>query len=154
MLEKAAGLIYGTIVVAALLDAESAVKETYAETVAGVVIAVLVYWLAHAYATFAGQRLSRRETFHLSDLTQALVEQATILAGAMVPLGVLLIGWAAGASLDTAVNIGIYTSAAMLLLIELVSGLRAHLSGPALLIQTLFGATLGALVIALKLVFH
>lgn len=154
MLEKAAGLIYGTIVVAALLDAESAVSETYVETVAGVLIAVSVYWLAHSYATFAGHRLSRREALRPRELADALIVQRTILAGAIVPLVVLLLSWAAGASLDTAVNIAIYMAAAMLVLIELVAGLRARLSGIPLLVQTLFGATLAALVIALKLVFH
>lgn len=150
----AAGLIYGTIVVAALLDAESAAHETYPQTVVAVVIAVVIYWLAHAYADFAGSRLSQRQSIHLGQFSSSLIGELAILAGAAVPLSVLFLSWAAGASLDTAVNIGIYTSAGMLVVIELVAGLRAKLAPIALVLQTLFGAALGVLVIALKLVFH
>jgi len=52
-----AGLIYGTIAVAALLAAESARRETYVETVGAVLITLLLYWLAHSYAGFTGERV-------------------------------------------------------------------------------------------------
>jgi len=42
----------------------------------------------------------------------------------------------------------------MVLVIELVAALRAELSGIWILFQTVFGALLGALIIALKLVLH
>ena len=150
----AAGLIYGTIVVAALLDAESAARETYPATVGGVVIAVLLYWLAHAYADFTGHRLKRREAIEFREFGGSLITELTIVLGAAIPLAVLFLSWAAGASLDTAVNVGIYTSAAMVVVIELVAGLRARLAGAHLLLQVSFGAALGGLIIALKVVFH
>ena len=56
--------------------------------------------------------------------------------------------------LNTAVSVGIYTEAATLVVIELAAGLRAHLSGVALLFQTLMGGLMGALIIALKLILH
>src|SRR5438067_6625962 len=100
MLENPARLIYGLIIVAALLDAESAVKETYPETVAGVLVAVALYWLAHAYADFAAHRLTRREGLKPKDFGPAFLREAGIVAGAAIPLLVLLLSWATGASLD------------------------------------------------------
>lgn len=150
----AAGLVYGTIVVGALLDAESAIHETYPQAVLAVVIAVVLYWLAHAYADATGLRVRRREGMKFGDFSGALIDELPILGGAAVPMAVLFLSWVAGATLSTGVNLGIYTSAAMLVVINLVAGLRARLGPIPLLVQTLFGAAMGGLVLVLKLVFH
>ena len=65
----------------------------------------------------------------------------------------LLIDWVVGASLSTALTTALYTSA-MVLLIEVVAGLRAKQSGRGLAVQILFGAMLGLLIIALRLILH
>src|SRR6185437_12136036 len=59
MPDNSAGLVYGTILVATLLSAESAVQGTYAKTVLGVIVALVTYWLALAYARFTGKRLEQ-----------------------------------------------------------------------------------------------
>jgi hypothetical protein len=41
-------VVYGVILVGALLAAESGVHETYLDTVLSAVIATAIYWLAHA----------------------------------------------------------------------------------------------------------
>jgi len=66
----------------------------------------------------------------------------------------LLIFWSGGAHLSTAVSAAIWTSAAMIVIIELVIGVRAQLSGRDLVLQTAFGALLGLLVLALRVVLH
>jgi len=149
-----AGLVYGTIAIGALLTAESARSETYAKSVVAVVITLLLYWLAYSYAEFTGRRLERGEPFAFADLADAAVKELSVLIGASVPLFVLVIFWAAGASLSSAVSAAIWTSAGMIVIIELVIGLRADLAGRELVIQTLFGALLGMLVIALRVVLH
>jgi hypothetical protein len=154
ILENPAGMIYGTLVVAALLDAESVASEHYADTIGAVVVAMVLYWLAHAYADFAGERLERRESIHLGDLARALGKELAILLGAAVPLLAVSIVGLAGGSLNAAVNAGIYSAAGMLLVIELAAGMRADLTPVALMIQSLFGAFLGAVVIALKILLH
>jgi hypothetical protein len=40
------------------------------------------------------------------------------------------------------------------MLLEVAAGVRAKQTGPELLLQTLFGAVLGLLIIALRLVLH
>jgi hypothetical protein len=148
------GVIYGTITVGALLAAESAQRETYAETVVAGIIALLLYWLAHSYAQFTAWRLAEGEPSTLGALARTMARELSILIGAGIPLVPLLISWAADASLSSAVTAAIWTSAAMILLVEVVAGIRAEQSGRDLVGQTVLGALLGFLVIALKLVLH
>jgi peptidoglycan biosynthesis protein MviN/MurJ (putative lipid II flippase) len=154
MLSDLSAAIYGLMTVGALLAAESADSETYAETVGAVVITMLVYWLAHSYAEFASHRLKDREPARFAEFRHIMAEQVPILFGAAVPLVALLIDWAVGASLDTAVITALVTAAVMVMLIEVLAGVRAKQKGRDLILQTLFGALLGLLIIALRLVLH
>jgi hypothetical protein len=149
-----AGVIYGTIMVGTLLAAESARRETYARTVAGVAIAMLLLWLVRAYTRFTGQRLRESTPLEASGLVRTMVEELAIMLGAVPPLVALAICWAAGASLNTAVAAGVWDSAAVILVIEVIAGIRANLRGFALILQTAFGALLGLLIIALRLLLH
>ncbi len=76
------------------------------------------------------------------------------MLGATVPLLVLLGCWAFGTRLSTAVSAAIWTAVAAIVAVELVIGIRAELQGRDLVRQTLFGAVLGLLVIALRVVLH
>jgi hypothetical protein len=146
--------VYGAIAVSALLAAESPRRETYAKTVAAVVITLVLYWLAHSYAEFAGRRLKTAGRLTLEDLASTMLHELSLLAGAAVPLVPLLTWWAAGGRLTGAVTAAVWTSASMIVIIELIAGLRARLSGRELGEQVALGALLGLLVIALKVVLH
>jgi hypothetical protein len=152
--DNPAGAVYGTIAVAALLAAESARQETYPETVAAVVITLALYWLAHSYAEFTGERLRTGDRLTLAGLSRKMARELTILIGAAVPLLVLLISWVGGASLSTAVNAAIWTSAAMIAIIELIIGLRSDLAGRELGAHVGLGVLLGLAVVALRVVLH
>lgn len=154
MLPNAGAVVYGIITVGALLAAESAKRETYPDTVAAVAIALLVYWLAHAYSEFAAHRLEQKQRLTLNGLARTLVHELMSIAGATIPLLTVLIGWVAGVSLANAVSAAVWTSAGMIVTVEVVAGVRAELSAPALVVQTTVGALFGLLVIALKLILH
>lgn len=154
MRENPAGAVYGTIVVGALLAAETAQQETYLETVGAVVLSLLLYWLAHSYAEFTGRRLQRSEPLTLAGLTQTAAHELSVLFGGVVPLVAVLLSWAFGARLTTAVSVGIWSSAAMIFVIELTAAIRARRSRRDLVAQTSLGALLGLLVITLHVVLH
>jgi hypothetical protein len=154
MLTNAAGLVYGTILVATPLSAESAVRETYPRTVAAVLVTLLAYWLTLSYSRFTGDRLERSERFEFGDLVRSATDELTVLLGAAVPLIVLVIFWAAGATLSTAVSAAVYCSAATIVGIELAIGIRAGLTGRQLAWQTAIGAVLGLLIIGLRVLLH
>jgi hypothetical protein len=94
ILENPGDAIYGAIAVGALLAAETPRRETYAKTVAAVVITLLLYWLAHSYAELAGERLRSGARLNARGL-----------------LATLLICWIAGTGLSAAVLAAVWTSA-------------------------------------------
>jgi hypothetical protein len=154
MLPNTGGVLYGTITVGALLAAESARQRNYADTVGAVAIAIVLYWLVHAYTGYTERRVERGQPLTFGGLVETLAQELMIIAGAVIPLVALLICWATGASLTTAVNAGVYTAAAIIVLVEVGAAIRAELSGRELVAQISFGAFFGLLVIALNLLLR
>lgn len=154
MLSNPGPLVYGTITVGALLAAESAQRETFARTLGAVVIALTLYWLAHSYAEFTQRRVKREGPLKLRGLLETMGHELSILVGASFPLAALVICWIAGVKLDTAVAVATWTSAAMVVIIELVVGVREHLTPRDFAAQTALGMLLGLLVIALRTLLH
>jgi hypothetical protein len=148
------GVVYGTITIGALLAAESARQETYSETVGAAMLALVLFWLAHAYAHLLGDRLAGRGRLSAGLLLRALIEDAAILRGALAPLVAMLIAWALGATLTTAVAAAVWTAAGSLVAWELVAGLRGHLKPAELAFDTAVGAALGMGIILIKVVLH
>jgi hypothetical protein len=149
-----AAAIYGLITVGALLAAERARQETYARTILAVVLTLLMYWLAHSYAEFTSWRLKEGERLELRDLVHTMLEQLPLLLGASLPVLALMITWAVGGSLSSAVSAAIWTATGAVVLIEIVAGLRSDLSGGALVLQAGFGALLGVMIALLRVVLH
>jgi hypothetical protein len=154
MLSNPGPLVYGTITVGALLAAESAQRETFASTLGAVVVALTLYWLAHSYAEFTQRRFKHDTPLKLRGLLETMTHELSILVGASFPLLALMIGWVVGAKLETAVAIATWTSAAMVVIIELAVGVREHLAPRDFAAQTALGIVLGLLVIALRTLLH
>ena len=149
-----ARFVYGTVVVGALLATESAQSETYPETVAAVGLALVVYWLAHTYAEFTARRLAGTARLTPAELGQSMAHEAPLVLGALLPVLALLLCWLARARLTTGVTVAIWTSVAMIAIIQVVAAMRARPSLPAVVLQSAIGLALGVLVIAIKLVLH
>jgi hypothetical protein len=154
MPDNAAGLVYGTILVATLLSAESALKETYPKTILGGLVALATYWLALAYARFTGERLEQGTRATVGGLVGAAVHELTVLYGAVIPFIALIAFWIGGASLNTAIIAAVYFADAAIIGGEILIGVRAGLTGKALIGQAAIGAVLGVLVLALRLLLH
>jgi hypothetical protein len=154
MTDNPGGIVYGTILVATLLAAESATRETYGETIGAVAIALAVYWLANAYAVFTGERARTSEHFTARGYLNALVHEVTVLLGALGPLVAVLACWAAGLSLATAIVLAVWVAAAIIVATELALGIRSHLDGRELVMQTAFGVLLGIAIVALRVLLH
>lgn len=149
-----AGAIYGMIAIGALLAAESGLHETYPETIGSAMLALSLYWLAHAYADVLGQRLDTHERLTAMALGQNLLHDWSIVRGGTLPVLVLLICWAAGASQETAVTIDLWATAGSLLAYELLAGLRARARPAELLLEGCVGAAMGLGVLALRVILH
>jgi hypothetical protein len=154
MRPNAGGIVYGTIVVATLLAAESAQSETYGKTIGAVVLAMLTYWLAVSYAHYSGERIERQERFEYEGLVRTAVSEVTMLLGAVPELLAVLVVWALGDSLALAIRVGVIVAAVTIVVTEFITGIRADLRGRELVRQTLIGAVFGVLIIVLRLLLH
>jgi hypothetical protein len=152
--ENPAGVVYGIIVIGALLAAESGRHETYLDTLASALIAAALYWFAHAYANVLGSRLAEQQRLSAAALAHALAHDWAIIRGAALPLGVLAIAWASGVAQQTAVTVALWSAIASLIAFELSAGIRAGASRRELALEGSVGAAMGIAILALKIVLH
>jgi hypothetical protein len=154
LFRRPGALVYGTVTVGAVLDAEGIKTETFAETIVGVALAMVLLWLAHSYAQITGHRFEKGEQLTPRTILQHMADEAPILAGAVVPLLTVIIWTATGSNLSEALSAGIWADVAMIVVINLVAAVISELSGVALVVQTVVGVVLGIGVIVVKLIFH
>lgn len=146
--------VYGALIIGALMDAESQKQETFVETVVGVLITVVLLWLAHGYAQIIGSRLEQGEHLTVRLVWSRMSHEFAIVTGAALPLVVVMIFWAAGTKLNPALTAGVVTSAVTIVAANVIAGVRAKLSPGDLVFQTSIGAVLGLGILALKLIYH
>jgi hypothetical protein len=148
------GLVYGTILVATLLAAESPRRETYARTAGAVALALIAYWLSASYAEFTGERVRDEEAFTPAAFARAAAHELPVIYGALGPLLAVVICWLIGADLQTGITVGIWAAVAIIVVTEIVIGVRTELTGRQLVVQTGIGLVLGLLVVALRVLLH
>jgi hypothetical protein len=149
-----AGVVYGLITVGALLAAESGLKDTYAETIGSMAIAMTLYWFAHAYADVLGLRLSERRRVGWEELWHTFVQDWSIVRGAGVPLLTVVAAWVAGASQTTAVTLGVWAVVVSLIAFELAAGVRSKAKPIELAFDISAGTGLGLGILALRVLLH
>jgi hypothetical protein len=152
--ENPEGVVYGTILIGALIAAESGTHEGYLDMIGSTTLALGIFWLAHSYSTILGRRLSYREHLSMGALARALGREWSIVRGASVPLLALLVAWAAGASETTGVDAAVWAAIASLLMFELLAGLRAGSTPREFALEAGVGATMGLAILALKSLAH
>lgn len=152
--ENPGAVVYGTIAVGLIIAAENPAVETYPKLVSATAVTILLYWLAHAYAASVGEQLADPGPVSWKRRAQALRHEWAIVKGASTPLLVLLIGWAARASLETAAAAALWTAIVGLFLFEVGAGARARLPWSRLFGSALLGATLGGALLLVKALLH
>ena len=154
--ENPRNTIYGTLAAGLIIAAEDPTTETYPRVVTATLVAVATYWLAHAYAHWAGQRFGSNsgDDGSIRDLLTALGHEWPLAEGAGIPFAALLIAWATGAPLTTGVPVAVWNAAAALVVFEIAGGLRRRLAARQLLTNAGFGLVLGGALLAVKLLLH
>jgi hypothetical protein len=147
---NAAGVVYGVITVGALMAAESGRHESYLDTLASALFAVLLYWLAHSYADLLGRRLDTGERLTARTLARALAHDWAIVRGAAIPLLALVIAWLVGASQEAGVTAALRTAVVAVVAFELLAGIRAKSTPSELLLKGAVGVTMGIAILAVK----
>jgi hypothetical protein len=149
-----AGAVYGLITLGALLAAESGLRDTYPETIGSAALAVVLYWFAHSYSDVLGLRLDEHESFSWAELWRTFSRDWAIAKGASVPLLVLLVAWATGASQITGVTAAVWSIVASLIAFELAAGIRSKARPLELALEVLVGASMGIGILVLRALLH
>jgi hypothetical protein len=147
-------VVYGVILVGALIAAESGVHDGYLDKIGSTVLAMAIYWLAHSYSTVLGRRIATREQLSLGALRSAMAHDWGIVRGASIPLLTLVACGIAGASQTTAVNAAVWASVATLIAFELLAGIRADSAPKELALEGGVGVAMGVAILALKTLAH
>jgi hypothetical protein len=153
-LDNAGGAVYGTVMIGVLFAAEDPAGLGYTDTIGAALIVLALYWLTSLYTYTLGVRLRTGEPLSTGVLWRSCLHELPILEGALLPLVVILVAWAAGASVSTAVTIATWTAAVTILLLEFLAGWRSRLALERLWVQAALGTLIGFAIIALKLLLH
>ena len=148
------GVIYGVLAMGTLLAAEGARGETYAAVMGASVLALVLYWLAHAYARHFASRLEQPEQPGLRWIGPAVLHEAAMLKGAAMPIVAMLLSWVLRAPLSAAVTAALWTAGVELLVLELLAGLRRHLGILDIAVEVALGGILGAGVLGIRVLLH
>ena len=147
------GAITGTVVCGAAI-AYSAGHITSAAHLGLVILGtVLVYWVAHLHAVTIGSALTHHR-HPLVALRHALVETLPIAGASIVPLGVLGLTTALGASLRLAAWVALGSTVVLLTVYSYLAGVRSGLDRAGRLASAAAGAAVGLLVVLLKVGLH
>ncbi|MDE3069781.1 MAG: hypothetical protein KGJ43_03540 [Acidobacteriota bacterium] len=144
------GTVYGLITVGALLAAESKIRDTYAETIGSVAVAILMYWFAHSYSQILGMRLATRKRLGWRVALHTFAHDWAIVKGAGLPLIALIGAWASGATVRGAANAAVWTAVASLVAFELAAGVRSHAGTRELALDAAVGIVMGLGILALR----
>ena len=80
--------------------------------------------------------------------------ELAVSEGALVPLLVMIGCWIAGVDLYNGIRLAIWCSAAVIVLAEVVIGVRSEQHGRELAVSAFLGIVFGLLVISLRLILH
>jgi hypothetical protein len=152
--DNAAGAVYGTVMVGVLLAAEDTSHEGYPETIGAAAIILVLYWFMNLYAHALGIRLRTRGRLTPTLFWHSCAHELAIVEGAMVPVLVLLVAWAAGATVTTGVTVALWATAVCIVALEVAAAWRRELRRMDVWIQGGADAVMGLAIIVLKLVLH
>ena len=152
--EQLAGGIYGTIVVGGLLAATGPDDDPEVwPTALWVAVTVVVFWLAHSWSLSIARRATGAEEGHRG-LRQTLAHHWPLVQAAFPPLAVMLIAAALGASDEKAILLAEISCVVLLAGWGIIVGRQEHESVARIALTSIGCASLGALMVLLKVVIH
>lgn len=148
------GVLYGVLAVATVIAAESTRRETFGKLVLASTITMVLYWAAHAYSHHWTSRFHEATAWTFGEITGAFLDEAPILLGAVLPLGLLVAAWLVGSSTETAVTMVLWGAGTELVVLEVLPGIRHHLGLKDLAVQSVLGISMGAGIFGVRFVLH
>jgi hypothetical protein len=150
---NAGDAVYGALMIGVLLAADDARRVGYPATLEGAVVVLALYWLTSLYAHSVGLRVRSREPLNAALVWRSCVHELPVVEGGVIPVVTLLVAWAAGVTVASGVTAALWAAAVVVVLLEIVAGVRAR-GRKRLWLEALAGAAMGLALIALQLILH
>ena len=147
--ERLAGAIYGTILVAGVLAATSSDDASLVDTAAYVLSTVVVFWLAHAWADSLARRVTATRS-GLKGFRTTLANQWPLVQSAFPPIGVMFAASLLGAGDEDAITWGAWSCVFFLGGWGVVVARRERESAGGIVVTSVACAALGLMMIGLK----
>jgi hypothetical protein len=150
-----AGAIYGQVLVTSFVAALSEAESIDAgEIFGGLLVTMLVFWLAHVYADAVAQRLEHKDPLTWREVWNIAKYEWPMLQAAVPALLALCLGWAGALPTLTAVRLAIGVGVVALLAWGFVIARVSRLSALATLGSVALNGAFGLGIVALKLLVH
>ena len=150
---NAGDAVYGALVMGVLLAADDARREGYAATIEAAAVVLALYWLTSLYAHSLGLRVRRGDPLSAGLVWRSCVHELPVVEGGVIPVLALLIAWAAGFAVTSGVTAALWTTAVVLVLLEVIAGLRSR-GRKRMWPEAIAGAGMGLALIAVQVVLH
>lgn len=151
---NATAALYGAVVSAGLLSVADEDGTPMTELLLGAAGILVVFWLAHSYTHVLGTRPANAAGTLMSHMLQNMRHEFPLVLGGLPALIVVGVCVAAGVHPETAVSVAILGTGVVLTLGGFVYGRRCGARGWDLARETITGALLGGIVLALEVFSH
>jgi hypothetical protein len=149
------GAVYGQILVTAVIAAFSEYSGiSAAETLSGVAVTILVFWVAHVYANAVAEQVSHERALTASDIRRVARDEAPMVQTAIPAMAVLGLGWAGALPDRAAINLAIAVGVVELVAWGFVIARRASLSPRGTAVAVTVNGALGLAIVGLKVAIH
>ena len=149
-----AELLYGAIVVAAMLATVSAHGEGARYVALATTVILCVYWMAHVYTHALSVQFHGDQRHILKRLGTSAAHEASILKGGIPPLLVFILAVMLGAGASTAAFVALYFSVVLLIFTGYLGARAAGLTGRAVVVEAAGAGLFGVLIIVAKSLLH
>lgn len=149
-----AGAIYGTILSMAVISTASKDPTLGPVAIAGWAAATgIVFWIAHVYASFVAAGFARPDEAGRL-LVQTMKTEWPLVQGSLVPAAAMLLAPLGFVGTESATYVAVGVGVLVLFLAGVAIGTREGLSWPRRLTIATINASIGVLIVLLKIFIH
>ena len=147
-------LVYGAVISASVLATVSAHADDFSYVALAAALVLAVYWMAHVYVQAQSGVIGGDTRHILHRIGGAAARESGVLKGGVPAIVVYLVGKLAGLQTETAAEVAVYFSVALLVTVGYLAGKRAGMSGRAAVADAAVAGLFGVILIVAKSLIH
>jgi hypothetical protein len=147
-------LLYGAIITGTVMSATASHDAGVARILGAVLVVLGIYWMAEVYVRVFTHQLSKGAAGLWHRIGSSARNELAVLLGGVPAVVTFLVMILVGLSVDTAVNVALWVTVAFLGAIAYLAARNVGTPPRTAFLESLFGASLGVLMIIAKGLLH